>query len=75
MVAELSASKRRRSKRLRAEAASEFERLVPAAHAAGIPIAEIGKLADLSRPPEQRQKRCLWSPTSVGRYLGEIWLG
>lgn len=43
-------AKRRRSKRLRAEAAAELEKLVPAAHAAGIPISEIGKLADLSRP-------------------------
>jgi hypothetical protein len=43
-------SKRRRSKRLRVEAHTELEKLVPAAHAAGIPIAEIGKLADLSRP-------------------------
>jgi hypothetical protein len=43
-------AKRRRSKRLRAEAATELERLVPAAHAAGISVSEIGKLADLSRP-------------------------
>jgi hypothetical protein len=43
-------AKRRRSKRLRAEAAAELEKLVPRAHDAGVSITEIGKLADLSRP-------------------------
>jgi CheY-specific phosphatase CheX len=42
--------KRREFKRLRAEAAVELAELVPAARAAGLTIAEIGRLADLTPP-------------------------
>jgi hypothetical protein len=41
--------KRREGERLRAEASEQLSELVPLAFEAGVPIAEIGRLAGLSR--------------------------
>lgn len=42
-------ARRREHKRLRAEAAHDARRWIPAAVAAGVPVAEISRRADLTR--------------------------